>query len=185
MNISVGHSQVHHGNTLISFIMLSPAFKSYLHLLKRDIWFLKCWNIKHTAWEDVFVSFASLVSKMKWLLMTHIQLSSEYQGLVHTVLENYQVTETLKFNLSISRVYYSSARETTGLLCMRWLGSFFLSLPKLYQNKAVRRQSVSVKLLKTCFRVLTPRQSLAVLSWLCFGTGSRVFPGKRGGDRMP
>lgn len=49
MNISMGHCQVHHGNTLISFIMLSSAFKSYLHLLKRDIWFLKCWHIKHTA----------------------------------------------------------------------------------------------------------------------------------------
>lgn len=35
-------------------------------------------------------------------MMTQIKLSSEYYGLAYTVLEYYQVTETLKFNLSIS-----------------------------------------------------------------------------------
>jgi len=58
--------------------------------------------MQYIAWKDVFISFASLLSKIKWLMMTHIQLSSEYHGLAHTVLENYHVTETLKFNLSIS-----------------------------------------------------------------------------------
>lgn len=140
----------------------------------------------YVTWKDVFISFPSLVSKIKWLMMTQIQLSSEYHGLAHPALENYQVTETLKLNLSISQAHSSREREKKGLLCMKWTGSFFLfPCPKPYQNKAVRRQSASVKLCAVQFWVLTPWQSSAVLSWVCFGTGSRISPRKGGGDSMP
>lgn len=138
--------------------------------------------MQYIARKDVFISFASLVSKIKWLMTTWIQHCPEYHRLAHTVLENYQVTEQLKFNLSISWAHSCREREKKGLLCIKWTESFFLfPCPKPYQNKAVRRQTASVKLCAAHFGVLTPWQSFAVLSWVCFCTGSRISPRKGGG----
>lgn len=76
--------------------------------------------------------------------MTQIQLC---YGLGHTALENYQVTETLKFNFSISRAHSSRERGKKGLFCTKWTGSFFLFLHPTCQKAISKCEALCHSLL--------------------------------------